>query len=85
MLLELTHKQLHHMQVRTYDVVPVSSSLGLVEFVPDTQPLKHAIMAFMDPEVHPAFPPGLPELPGHDTVQMCQSMIALSMQAIFQF
>ena len=43
------------MQVRTYDVVPVSSSLGLVEFVPDTQPLKHAIMAFMDPEVQPMY------------------------------
>jgi len=56
-----------HMQVRTYDVVPVSSSLGLVEFVPDTQPLKHAIMTFMDPEVHPVYPRGLPELLGHDT------------------
>jgi hypothetical protein len=38
-------------QVRTYDVVPVSSSLGLVEFVPATQPLKQAIMAYLDPEV----------------------------------
>ena len=40
-----------HVQVRTYDVVPVSSSLGLVEFVPGTQPLKNAIMALIDPEV----------------------------------
>ena len=40
-----------HLQVRTYDVVPVSSSLGLVEFVPGTQPLKSAIMAFIEPEV----------------------------------
>ncbi len=39
------------LQVRTYDVVPVSSSLGLVEFVPGTQPLKNAIMAFIEPEV----------------------------------
>ena len=39
------------MQVRTYDVVPVSSSLGLVEFVPATQPLKQAIMAYLDPKV----------------------------------
>ncbi len=38
-------------QVRTYDVVPVSRSLGLVEFVPATQPLKQAIMAFLEPEV----------------------------------
>ena len=39
------------LQVRTYDVVPVSSSLGLVEFVPGTQPLRQAIMAFVDPQV----------------------------------
>lgn len=38
-------------QVRTYDVVPVSSSLGLVEFVPGTQPLKAAIAAFIDAQV----------------------------------
>ena len=32
-------------QVRTYDVVPVSPSLGLVEYVPGTLPLKDAIAA----------------------------------------
>ena len=32
-------------------MVPVSSSLGLVEFVPGTQPLKTAIAAFMDAQV----------------------------------
>ena len=39
------------MQVRTYDVVPVSSSLGLVEFVPGTQPLKAAIATYVDAQV----------------------------------
>ncbi|KAK9832515.1 hypothetical protein WJX81_003666 [Elliptochloris bilobata] len=34
----------HRLQVRTYAVVPVRSSLGMVEFVGDTQPLKQAIM-----------------------------------------
>ena len=37
-------------QVRTYEVVPVSASLGLVQFVPGTQPLKAAIAAFLDPK-----------------------------------
>ena len=32
-------------------MVPVSSSLGLVEFVPGTQPLKAAIAAFIDAQV----------------------------------
>ena len=29
----------HHAQVQTYDVVPMSESLGAVAFVPDTIPL----------------------------------------------
>ena len=33
-------------------MVPVSSSLGLVEFVPGTQPLKAAIATFIDAQVH---------------------------------
>ncbi len=75
------------MQVQTYDVVPVSSSLGLVEFVPDTQPLKHAIMNFMDPEVHPVFPPGLPELLGRGTdlsADVSEYSIDVSMQTVCQ-
>ena len=39
------------MQVRTYDVVPISSSLGIVEFVPGTQPLKESICTFLSEEV----------------------------------
>ncbi|EIE23209.1 kinase-like protein [Coccomyxa subellipsoidea C-169] len=38
-------------QVRTYDVVPISSSLGIVEFVPGTQPLKESICTFLSDEV----------------------------------
>jgi len=39
------------MQVRTYDVVPISSSLGIVEFVAGTQPLKESICTFLSDEV----------------------------------
>jgi hypothetical protein len=39
------------LQVRTYDVVPITSSLGIVEFVPGTRPLKDAICAFVPEEV----------------------------------
>lgn len=39
------------LQVRTYDVVPISSSLGIVEFVPGTQPLKESICTFLTDEV----------------------------------
>ena len=38
-------------QVRTYDVVPITSSLGIVEFVPGTRPLKDAICTFVPEEV----------------------------------
>lgn len=41
------------LQVRTYDVVPISSSLGIVEFVPGTQPLKESICTFLSDEVNP--------------------------------
>ena len=44
-----TRRPLRRAQVRTYDVVPVSGSLGLVEFVPGTLPLKEAITAQLEP------------------------------------
>lgn len=36
--------------MRTYDVVPVSGALGLVEFVPGTLPLREAIAAQLEPQ-----------------------------------
>lgn len=41
-----------YMQVRTYDVVPISPSLGMVAFVPGTKPLKALLTdpALVSPE-----------------------------------
>ena len=51
-----TRRPLRRAQVRTYDVVPVSGSLGLVEFVPGTLPLKEAIAAQLEPQAMPYSP-----------------------------
>ena len=39
------------LQVQTYDVVPISPSLGMVAFVPGTKPLKAVVT---DPALIPA-------------------------------
>ena len=63
-------------------MVPVSSSLGLVEFVPGTQPLKAAIATFIDGQVQSSVftsccqfkRQGLPMMQQH----MSQSALALA-------